>query len=521
MVDARARLVAVGMGVALVTAACSGSSGGSDGAAGSTTTAASGSPAVSAEDPEFTEADCWWDRPEGLPEEISVTCGTVAVPADRRDPDSDQIELAVVRYHHEDADPEEPPLVFLHGGPGGDALVAAPPPEALPLDTVAERDLIEFDQRGTGRSTPSLNCPEKEQATLEALTTVDRWDEEFPKVEASVQACRDRLVDEGIDLADYSTPSSVEDLESIRRAMGAETWNVWGRSYGTRLGLAYARSHPDRVRSLVLDSVYSPDVGGVERSKGLPDQAIAAMTEACDAQPACLAANGHVDEQLAKAVTAFDADPETATGTAAVDGEEDDWTFLLGGGDVKGGMFAAQYRAMYVPLLPSIVAGLAEGDRSIVSAFITTGVPSLLDMSEGAFFSFECADGGRLLGEDGMAAMREDPGDDTLYALGTAEPFCQAWDVAPVPAAFNEPVTVDVPTLVFAGTLDPITPYAESKAQADRMPDARLVTVPGGGHGDLNFDECTRSAGAAFWSDPAADLPACVDQLQIEPFAAG
>jgi len=93
--------------------------------------------------------------------------------------------------------------------------------------------------------------------------------------------------------------------------------------------------------------------------------------------------------------------------------------------------------------------------------------------------------------------------------------------VAPVGASFDEPVTTDVPTLVFAGTLDPITPYAESEAQADRMPEARLVTVPGGGHGDQNFDDCTRSAATAFWADPTADLPVCVDQMEIAPFSAG
>jgi pimeloyl-ACP methyl ester carboxylesterase len=275
------------------------------------------------------------------------------------------------------------------------------------------------------------------------------------------------------------------------------------------------------VRPLLLDSVYAPEVGGVARSQGLPDEAIAALTAACDAQPECVAANGHVDQQLAKAVAAFDADPETAPGTASVDGKERDWTFLLDGGDLRGGMFAAQYRAQYLPLLPSLIAGLARGDRSIVPAFVSTGVPSLLDMSEGAFISAECADNARLLGTDGMAAMRKDPGRNTLYALGTAEPFCQVWNVTPDEAGFNTPVAVDVPTLVFAGTLDPITPYAESKAQADRMPDARLVTVPGGGHGDQYADECTERAATAFWEDPDADLPACVDQLSMPAFATG
>jgi len=89
-----------------------------------------------------------------------------------------------------------------------------------------------------------------------------------------------------------------------------------------------------------------------------------------------------------------------------------------------------------------------------------------------------------------------------------------------LPESFNEPVVVDVPTLVFAGTLDPITPYLDSKAQAEAMPDARYVEVPTGGHVVAAFDDCTKRARADFWSDPSStDLPACVADLVPRPFA--
>jgi pimeloyl-ACP methyl ester carboxylesterase len=80
-------------------------------------------------------------------------------------------------------------------------------------------------------------------------------------------------------------------------------------------------------------------------------------------------------------------------------------------------------------------------------------------------------------------------------------------------------VVVDVPTLVFAGTLDPITPYLESKAQAEAMPDARFVEVPRGGHTVSDLDECTKQARDAFWTDPSAELPACVGDLAPQAFA--
>jgi len=450
----------------------------------------------------FEPQACWWPV-TGLPATVAVTCGTIHVPADHRAPRSQPISLAVARIHDSRSRPDEPPIVNLHGGPGGDSLSTAPTADSLPLAAIAARDLILYDQRGGGRSTPSLNCPEKEEAVLDALGTAGTWKDEFGPNEAAVKACRKRLVGKGIDLDDYDTLASVADLETIRAAFGVATWNVSGRSYGTRLGLAYARAHPEQVRSLLLDSVYSPDVSSPARNKALPRKAVAALTDACRAQPACVAANGLVKGQLADAERSFDDKPESLDGEVEVGTKAVTRHFTLTGTDLAGGIFAAQYRSSLVPQLPSVITGLARGDRSIVPAFLSTGVPGLLGMSEGAFYSFECADSGRTYGAKGFQEMRRDPGPDALYALGTAEPFCAAWDVEPLPASFAEPVVVDVPTLVFGGTLDPITPFRESRAQADRMPDARLVAVPGGGHGVAAFDDCTKSARDGFWHDPS------------------
>ncbi|MGI8755835.1 MAG: alpha/beta fold hydrolase [Acidimicrobiales bacterium] len=522
----RGRRGSVVVVVALALAAGGCSSSGSEGARTTTTTGVTtprgstsvGDRPVGDKHPTFVKNECWWPRAAALPTDLTVTCGTVDVEANRTDKTASRLHLAVVRLHRKGADPKAPPIVNLHGGPGSDALSTAPAADTLPLDALKERDMILYDQRGTGRSTPSLNCPENEKATLAALGAADSWSVEFAANEAAAVACKKRLVGEGIDLADYNTPASVEDLETIRKVFHIDTWNVAGRSYGTRLGLAYARAHPKTIRTLLIDSVYPPEVGGVARNTALPSEAFGRLSKACDAQPACRAANGNVEQQLAKAVASFDAHPETITGTVTVDGKDITQSYTLTGGDLRGGIFAALYKNDLIPQLPSVIAALAKGDRSIVPAFLSTGVPGLLQMSEGVFFSFECADSERNYGEAGVEAMRKDPGGDELYALATAEPFCRAWDVPEVPAAFNQPVTANVATLVFGGTLDPITPYTESKAQADSMPNARFVSVPGGGHGDAAFDDCTKSARDGFWHDPKAKLPACLDIGKVRPF---
>lgn len=516
--------VVVAATIALAAAGCSSSDGGGDDASQlpsptskrTTSTTTTGPPV--AEDPTFVPTDCWWPVPTAdVPAGSSVTCGTVEVPSDRQDPNAEPIQLAVARFHREGSPPDAVPTVWLHGGPGGDALVA-PPDSFLRMDSLDQRDTITFDQRGSGRSTPSLNCPEKEEAVLDALGAADSWAKEFAANRKAVQACYERLVADGVDPNDYDTPASVADLESIRRAFGLDQWNIWGASYGTRLGLAYAREHPDRVRSLLIDSVYPPHVGGVDRSQALPGGAIDRLAEACSAQASCEEAYGDLRDRLDAAVEAFDEKPEVVEGDVEVDGKTQHRTFTLTGSDVVAGMFAALYDSTLIPSLPGVIDGLASGDRSIIPAFVSTGVPRLIDLSEGAFYSTECADTGRLLDPVASQKALEDPGRYSLVALGTAEAFCADWPVDQVPASFNEPVTVDVPTLVYGGTLDPITPFAESKAQAERMPDARFVRVPNAGHGVAKFDDCTQQVRREFWADPSSKLPACAASIEGNTF---
>lgn len=101
------------------------------------------------------------------------------------------------------------PAVFVHGGPGGGCS-----PDHRRLFDPERYDIMLFDQRGCGRSTP--------HAELEANTT---W-------------------------------HLVADMERLRAMMGAERWLVFGGSWGSTLGLAYAETHPARVSELVLRGIY-------------------------------------------------------------------------------------------------------------------------------------------------------------------------------------------------------------------------------------------------------------------------
>jgi proline iminopeptidase len=112
-------------------------------------------------------------------------------------------------YFEESGTPSAKPVVFLHGGPGGGSE-----PKQRRFFHPAKYRIINFDQRGCGKSTP--------YASLEANTT---WD-------------------------------LVGDIEKIREHLGIERWQVFGGSWGSTLALAYSETHPERVTELVLRGIF-------------------------------------------------------------------------------------------------------------------------------------------------------------------------------------------------------------------------------------------------------------------------
>ena len=164
---------------------------------------------------------------------IALTAVRSPCPCGATSPDSPTVDLAVAIISSESDTPAPDPVVYLHGGPGGAAVVHAEAWLDPRSPLLAERDLILVDQRGSGFSRPSLDCPELDQF---ASGFGDR-------------RCRLRLLDEGIDLAGFTTVEIVADLDDLRRALGHETWNLYGGVL-RHAGRADHAARPTRGRAL-------------------------------------------------------------------------------------------------------------------------------------------------------------------------------------------------------------------------------------------------------------------------------
>lgn len=464
--------------------------------------------------PKFVESECPMDTADI---EVEVTCGTVEVPENRSNPKSRMIKLAVARIHSSSTSPAPDPVVQLEGGPGFASLIDIDSYAKSAI--VLERDYILWDQRGTGFSSPNLDCSETNEAVWTIFETTDSPQVEGKVMQDSMRECRKRLVDEGVDLNGYNTTENAADLADLRVAMGIEEWNLRGISYGSALAIETVRSHPEGIRSVLLDSIVAPDIafGALERGESAL-RAFNELYEACAAEADCSATYGDLHVLFTKAADALDATPYETKVTDSATGE--DRTVRVTGKDLWAGLFNALYDETLIPQLPAAAKAISEGDNSIIELIAQEAIPFAADQHEAMTASVTCADRSRLLNLRGFEEFADEhPELGSLLYLMVPESGCEQWGVNSQSASLNELLKagdVDVPILLMAGRFDPITPPEDSQRVAEAMGE-ELLLFPDAGHGAVTSSDCAQSIWFSFLDDPATTPDAACIRLLTTP----
>ncbi|MBM7789184.1 alpha/beta hydrolase [Tenggerimyces flavus] len=192
---------------------------------------------------------------------IGQECAKIPVPLDYRKPDGKTIEVAVSRLRSTNPAKRRGVLLVNPGGPGG-------PGQTMPLDLVSlglpvsvmdTYDLIGFDPRGTGESTP-VTC---DIPPAEVQSNVPPYARNPADVAAHAEALKPlpaqcAASSTGALLPFVNTSNTARDMDRIRVALGESKISYFGVSYGSYLGAAYASMFPSRVDRVVLDSVTGP-----------------------------------------------------------------------------------------------------------------------------------------------------------------------------------------------------------------------------------------------------------------------
>ncbi len=437
-------------------------------------------------EPTFSPGPC----PAPFPAANRVECGVVTVPQDRLHREERSLSLAVAVFKTSSASPALDPLIFLDGGPGSRTLDSyANGLNSLLAAINQTRDVIVFDYRGIGYSEPALTCPEAVGAAD------DTW----------VAECRSRLEAEGVDLTDFTTRDNAADAAAIVRALGYETHNIWGGSYGSSVALTLLRDHPEHVRAAIVTALQPPQGDLQAATPVYILRTLQAVSDLCQANAACATAfPGDLIDELAVVVERLEANPLPIT-TSGSAGE-------LDGLDVLVAVSELLKDEANIPIIPGLIAALyaEQYDWIMPYADVLTAV-TLPPNPYGAWLSMRCTDSILATTDSAIDAALQEihlslrPVFRSFHEDQVAR--CQRWGARVPTESDRLPAVADTPTLIISGTLDPFSSQAWLDSALATLPNGQGYMLPYHMHYVIH-QPCAAQMLTGFIDDPSGEVDA-------------
>jgi pimeloyl-ACP methyl ester carboxylesterase len=406
-------------------------------------------------------------------------------------------------------------VIYLHGGPGGSAISEASRWLDHPLRE--DRDIILLDQRGTGYSEPAL-CPELSRDDMMVLAR------DLPPAQATAErvalslACRDALLERGVDLGSYNSDASAADLVDLRRVLGYGSWNLYGISYGTRLALTALRRSPEGIRSVVLDSAYPPDVQAFNERTLNFVRALKVLFEACASDAACRAAYPDLKESLFETMEDLARRPLAIR--VAGDGPLPVDEFAINVQDFLIAVHQMLYRRPMIPLIPFTLKAARTRNREALYGLVDSFGEQGLRVGRDVYNLVECYERGPFGSREAYQALTaEHPrlrGGFTYFDVD--QEVCDRWSEDHAGPEEALAVKSDVPSLILTGDYDPITPPEWGRRAGRTLQRSFFFQFPGVGHAASVSHPCPKAVTVAFVRDPFREPDAsCI--AGMEPLA--
>ncbi|MEM7436764.1 MAG: alpha/beta fold hydrolase [Myxococcota bacterium] len=432
--------------------------------------------------------------PAGAPS--NATCGTLSVPeagvaANRNAGEGSAntatsclLDIAWIILTPESVT-NEVPLFILGGGPGDPLLARIDEVAALTDAAAPGKVVVAHDPRGVGSSAPTLDCRD---IPVEEGMDRDAW----------LASCANTYRTRGHDDRAYRTAVLVEDVVELASELGFDTFDVLGISYGSRLAQELVRTHPERVRALVLDAATPTDTPLLEVGAGHLRDALARVSSDCDDSAVCGSRFPDLASQVDDTLVRLTNDPAPlALGES---------TFPLSPELYASTLSILLSRGALLPAVPAYIAEVHAQNYDAVT-FLLSNIP----VPETAFFMHHAVMCAEELPRNERARAIADRtsfpaySEELLYDTLTAT--CEAM-MLPTDGSPPTQTPVTVPTLALTGRYDPLSPTSNWPEFSDRFSNGTLVDIPTG-HGTLR-DPCGQQAIGAFLDNPGTfALPAC------------
>ena len=449
--------------------------------------------------PDWGSCAQWLGNTSDIP---TARCATVSVPVDYNKPDGAQAQLAVIKVPA--TGQRIGSLMINPGGPGQSAVdvVAGMAASFADNDITRHFDLVGFDPRGVGHSTPAVRC--RTDAEFDAFRR-DPLVDYSPAGVAHIEDVYRQYAAECLNkvgaefLANVGTVNVARDMDVIRQALGDSQVNYLGYSYGTELGTAYAQSFPQNIRAMVLDGAVDPQLDAVEKNV----RQMASFQQAFDdfAQQCATVADCALGADPSKADDRYHAlvDPLVAKPGPTLDPRG------LSYQDALTGTANSLYTPRYWEFLANGLNALAHGTPAeelllLADEYQGRDKSGHYSNLQDAFTAIRCVD--YVTPTDSAPWVDADKriraeapfmsyGEFTGYA---PRDVCAFWPVPPTTTPYSATSPGPNKVVVVSTTHDPATPYQAGIDLAQQL-DASLISFEGTQHTVVfKGDQCVDTA---------------------------
>jgi pimeloyl-ACP methyl ester carboxylesterase len=419
-----------------------------------------------------------------------IDCGFLDVPENRSRPAGLRVRIPVVRIRSIDARASADPVVFLHGGPGAAPLGSARTVERFSQHPfAAHRDIILFNQRGSAQTDPVLKCEALRAGRNDIYAADLTLAQRDTQIAGAAAACLREMKAKGVDLEVYGAAAAAEDLRDLREALSIERWNLLAVSYGTLIALEAARIDPRGIRSLILDSIVSPQ-SDLFMSEGPRNFSIGLdrLLDACAQEPACVADFPDLARQLQEVLDALEKKPIVVT--VAGEGGRGTVDIAVNWHDFLNAIHWMLYNAQSLRQVPLLIHTTRIGDLRLLTQVMDRIFPAPRNGPSGAspaFFAFVCRD---QFTRDRVASLA--PANPVYRGFSIVSFIDEACaDTVDRPRIRFDALESPLPALLLSGRFDPMTPDLYARQVAAMLSQANFVAVGNSGHSTLSdFDAC-------------------------------
>lgn len=416
---------------------------------------------------------------EDLLNNDNIQWGYFAVPEDWNAPNERKIKLATAILKNFNNSTDTDPIVIIDGGPGSGSIDGIWWWYDHPIRN--NRDIILIDARGTGFSSPRL-CPDLGNQFFKILAkNQSSAKDEEEKVMAAL-ACKQQLVGNGVNVNAYNSKNIAQDLHAIKEYLRYPNWHVYAVSYGTYVAQVYASMFPNDVKALILDSPISQISEYYTLNTTNYVSSLNRLFATCRNDPKCDAEYPDLEDIYYKVIDDLIKSPITVK----VDKSSiEEGVFTYNAEDFKIAIHQALYQKELIEVLPLLIYQFHDRNKDALSALVAA-FSSALALDYGMYYCVSCNE---ALPMNSIEKYQENSnkyprlnGGLSFYNSDFA--VCNKWN-ATIDTASIAPLQIsklDMPTLIFTGYFDPITPSRNGDSLLLNLKNSSLLAAQDLGH---------------------------------------